>query len=168
MTSSSSKASSKASDVPADIATRPEQAPVQPKLNFPTTLKGNKHCSFRSEWYRSYCCLEYSREKDTAYCYACRLFNVEPGKYWETFTKNGFRDWKHAMGKDGIISCHDNYKTHKEAMVSWHGYVKNTENGTTVDKRLDASIAKIISNNRHYLKAIIEVLLLCSQQEIAL
>ena len=34
MTSSSSKASSKASDVPADIATRPEQAPVQPKLNF--------------------------------------------------------------------------------------------------------------------------------------
>jgi len=87
-------------------------------------LKGNKHRSFRSEWYRSYRWLEYSREKDAAYCYACRLFNAEPGKYWETFTKNGFRDWKHAMGKDGIISCHDNCKTHKEAMVSWHEYVK--------------------------------------------
>jgi len=91
--------------------------------------------------------------KDAAYCYACHLFNAEPGKYWETITKNGFRDWKHALGKDGIISCHDNCKTHKEAMVSWHEYVKNTESGTTVDKRIDASRTKTIYNNRHYLKA---------------
>ena len=92
------------------------------------------------------------------------FFNTEPGKYSETFTKSGFRDWKHAMGKDGIISCHDNCKTHKEAIVFWHEYVKNTESGTTVDRRMDASRAKTISNNRHYLKIILE----CSQQEIAL
>ena len=72
------------------------------------------------------------------------------------------------MGKDGIVSCHDNCKTYKEAVVSWHEYVKNTESGTTVDKRMDASRAKTISNNRHYLKTILEVLLVCSQQEIAL
>ena len=53
-------------------------------------------------------------------------------------------------------------------MVSWHEYVKNTESGTTVDKRMDVSRAKTISNNRHYLKTILEVLLVCSQQEIAL
>ena len=74
---------SRASDIPTDIATRPEQAPVQPKLNFPATLKGNKHHNFCLEWYKSYCWLEYSREKDAAYCYACHLFNTEPGKYSE-------------------------------------------------------------------------------------
>ena len=65
---------SRASDIPTDIATGPEQVPVRPKLNFPATLKGNKHYSFGSEWYKSYCWLEYSREKDAAYCYACRFF----------------------------------------------------------------------------------------------
>ena len=43
----------RASDIPKDIATGPEQAPVQPKLNFLATLKGNKHRSFCSEWYKS-------------------------------------------------------------------------------------------------------------------
>ena len=37
---------SRASDIATDIATGPEQVPVQPILKFPTTLKGNKHCNF--------------------------------------------------------------------------------------------------------------------------
>ena len=69
-----------ADDIPADIAIGPEQAPVQPRIKFTTTLKGNKHHSFNSEWYKQYCWLEYSRERDAAYCYPCRLF----------FTKNDF------------------------------------------------------------------------------
>jgi len=45
------------------------------------------------------------------------------------------------MCKNGIIAFHDNCKTHKEAMVSWHEYVRIVESGTTVDKRIDASRA---------------------------
>lgn len=42
-----------ADDVPADIATGPpEQVPVQPRINFLNTLKGNKHRSFNSEWHK--------------------------------------------------------------------------------------------------------------------
>lgn len=155
-------------DVPTDIAAGPDQTPVQPKIKFPATLKGNKYRSFSSEWYKRYSWLEYSREKDAAYCYPCRLFTTEPGKYWETFTKNGFSDWKHAMGKDGIIPCHDRCKTHMQAMVSWQEYVKNKESGTSVANRLDAARSQLITKNRHYLKTILEVLLVCSQQEIAL
>lgn len=99
-----------ADDIQTDIAAGPDQTPVQPKIKFPTTLKGNKHRSFNSEWYKQYHWLEYSRVRDAAYCYPCRLFTTESGRYWETFTKNGFCDWKHAMGKDGIISCHDRCK----------------------------------------------------------
>ena len=159
---------SAADDVPTDIAAGPDQTPVQPKIKFPATLKGNKHRSFRSEWYKGYHWLEYSRERDAAYCYPCRLFTTEPGKYWETFTKNGFSDWKHAMGKDGIIPCHDRCKTHMQAMVSWQDYVKNKVSGTSVANRLDAARSQLIKKNRHYLKTILEVLLVCSQQEIAL
>lgn len=43
---------SEADDVPTDIAVGPDQIPVQPKIKFPATLKGNKHCSSCPEWYK--------------------------------------------------------------------------------------------------------------------
>ena len=159
-----------AGDVPTDIAAGPDQTPMQPNIKFPATLKGNKHRSFRSEWYKRYRWLEYSRERDAAYCYPCRLFTTEPGKYWETFTKTGFSDWKYAIGKDGIIPCHDCCKTHMQAicMVSWQEYANNKESGTSVANRLDAARFQLITKNWHYLKTILEFLMVCSQQEIAL
>ena len=160
--------STSADDIPTDIAAGPDQTPVQPKINFPTTLKGNKHRSFNSDWYKQYRWLEYSRGRDAAYCYPCRLFTTESGRYSETFTKDGFCDWKHAMGKDGIIPCHDRCKTYMQAMASWQEFVKNKASGTLIADRLDAARSQLIAKNRHYLKTILEVLLLCSQQEIAL
>lgn len=157
-----------ADGVPTDIAAGPGEAPVQPKVKFPTTLQGNKHRSFNSEWYKQYRCLEYSRERNAAYCYPCRLFTTGSGRYWETFTTNGFCDWKHAMGKDGIISCHDRCKTHMQAMVAWQEYTKNKASGTSIAHRLDSARSQLIAKNRHYLKTILQVLLVCSQQEIAL
>ena len=65
------------------------------------------------------------------------------------------------------IPCHDHCKTHMQAMVSWQEYIKN-KSGTSVANRLDAARSKLITKNRHYLKTILEVLLVCSQQEIAL
>ena len=123
-------------DAPTDIAACPEQAPAQPKIKSPATLKGNKHHSFRADWYKQYRWLEYSRERNAAYCYPCRLFTTEPGKYWDTFTRIGFNDWKHAMG---IIPCHDHCKTHMLAMVSWQEYKSNKESGTSVANRLDTA-----------------------------
>lgn len=89
---------STANDVPTDIAARPDQTPVQLKLKFPATLKGNKHRSFHSQWYKSYLSIQ---GKKMLHSYTCCLFTTEPGKHWETFTKSGFRDWKHVMGRDG-------------------------------------------------------------------
>ena len=155
-------------DVLTDIAAGPDQPPVQPKIKFPTTLNGNKHRSFNSEWYKQYRWLEYSRARDAAYCYPCRLFTTESGRYWETFTKNGFCDWKHALGKDGFISCHDHCKTHMQAMVAWQEYIKNKASGTSIADRLDAARSQLIAANRHYLKTILQILLVCSQKEIAL
>ena len=109
-----------------------------------------------------------SRERDAVYCYPCRFFTTESGKHCETFTKDGFRDWKHALGKDGIISRHDHCHSHKQAMVAWQEYLKNKAHKTSIADRLDAARAQQVTKNRHYLKTIAEIILLCSQQEIAL
>ena len=71
------------------------------------------------------------------------------------------------MGKDGIIPCHDRCKTHMQAMVSWQEFVNNKASGTSIADRLDAARSQLIAKNRHYLRTILEVLLLCTQQEIA-
>ena len=118
--------------------------------------------------YEQYHWLEYSRERDAAYCYPCHLFTTESGRYWKSSQKNGFCDWKHAMGKDGITSCHDRCKTHMQAEVAWNEYIKNKASGTSVANRLDAPRSQLIFKNRHYLKTILQILLVCSQQEIAL
>ena len=142
------------SDILTDIAAGPDQPLVQPKIKFPTTLKGNRYRSFNSEWYKQYCWLKYSRAGDAAYCYPCCLFTTESGRYWETFTKNGFCDWKHAMGKDGIIFYHDRCKTHMQAMVAWQEYMKNKASGTSNRRhtrcsqiQVDYSKSSLFENN---------------------
>jgi len=55
-----------------------------------------------------------------------------------------------------------------QAMVSWQEYKRNKESGTSVANRLDGARSYSIKKNRHYLKTILEVLLVCSYQEIAL
>ena len=106
--------------VPTDIATVVDQPPVQPRLRFPITVVGMKKRSFNLDWYRLYRWLEYLCERDAAYCYACRLFTTQSGKHCETFPRDGFRDWKHALGKEGILPRHDRSHSHKQAMIAWH------------------------------------------------
>ena len=36
----------------------------------------------------------------------------------KTFEILGFKDWKHATGKDGILKGHENSHAHKQAVVA--------------------------------------------------
>ena len=106
-------------DVPTDHAVGPDQIQVQPKIRFPTTVKGKKHCSFRSEWYRLYHWLQYWKEKDATYCYACRRFTTEPRKYWKHLQNvvlgTGIMRWVKMI----LLHVIDHCKTHMQAMISW-------------------------------------------------
>ena len=72
------------------------------------------------------------------------------------------------MGKGGILTGHNDCRAHKEAATAWNQYIINLQKGTGISERLDSARAERIKQNRHYLKSVIEILLLCSQQEIAL
>ena len=149
---------------PTDISHGPLQPPTQPKIQFPMRSFGQgRPRAFNCEWYKSFCWIEYSIQQDAAYCYPCRHFIIGTGRSENTFRLSGFRDWKHAIGKKGVISAHDSCSTHKQAMSSWNEYTLNSERHTSVAHRLDSARAQVIKSNRHYIKTIAEVILLCAK-----
>ena len=79
----------------------------------------------------------------------------------------GYRDWKHASGKTGVLEKHK-CLSHKDAMMCWSQYKKNCEQGTTISERLDTAHHALVQNNRHYIATVAKVLLLCARQDIVL
>ena len=53
-------------------------------------------------------------------------------------------------------------------MLSWRDFSKNAEQETSVDCRLNGQRRQQITDNRHFLKTIAEVVLLCGRQDLAL
>ena len=160
-------------EAPDDIAASPAFQPVRPvNVKFPVTLFSGKPRSFSPGWYHhSYPWLEYSISRDACFCYPCRLFGVSSGGLSRpemAFTTIGFRDWKHATGKSGILNCHNNCAAHKQAAIAWSQYTLNVQQGTTISERMGSARTQQIESNRHYLKTIAEILRLCGLQEIAL
>ena len=167
--SSSTPSQSSVTAVPSDISVGAHQAPVQPCIRYPSTLTGTKRRSFNYDWFEKYCWLEYSKERDAAFCYACRIFSVSAiGKKSDVFTCSGFRDWKHATGQNGSLAKHDSSYTHKQAMLSWAEFVKNANKNTSIGDRLDSTRRQQIQENRCYLKTIAEIILLCARQDLVL
>ena len=165
--STSTSSTSSVITVPTDISVGAHQPPVQPRIRYPSSSAGTKRRAFNSDWFSKYCWLEYSKERDSAYCYVCRIFAVSAKKS-DAFTHTGFRDWKHATGQNGSLAKHDGSYTHKQAMLSWAEYVKNTEKNTSIGDRLDSTRRQQIQENRTYLKTIAEIILLCARQDLAL
>lgn len=147
---------------PSDIAQEQQQPPVQPEMDFRKSCFGKAQRSFQRRWYELHPWLEYSVSLDAAFCYACRLFhnNAEV-----TFTSSGYRDWKHALG---VFKIHCNSKTHQEAMLNWAEYKRRIPAGKTIGMQLDRMGEQQIAINREYVQTVMECLLYCSQQGIAL
>jgi hypothetical protein len=72
-----------------------EMGPCQPKNHkFEFTNKGGIERRFCRVWFKEFPWIEYSVEKDAAFCFVCYLFKdrtKSPGG--DSFVKNGFRNW---------------------------------------------------------------------------
>ncbi len=155
--------------MPADIAQTSQQNPIQPiTVKFPSAVFGSVRRSFTSAWFDKYAWLEYSLQKDAAFCFPCRFFHLGSKSRMEhTFISVGYRKWKHATGKTGVLENHDRSHLHKLAMLTWQDYKKNVGQGTSIANVLDSARFARIKDNRHYVKVISEILLLCARQNIA-
>lgn len=142
-----------------------------PVLNFPVTYFSGKVRRFNSEWYKEFKWLEYCISRDAAFCFPCRMFGssvIGECRPEKTFTEIGFQDWRHARGSTtGILKGHNDSKSHKAASVAWDQFKASCEYGT-VAEQLGSTRAEQVQKNRHYIKTVIEVLLLTCKQEISL
>ncbi|KAJ3698945.1 hypothetical protein LUZ61_002650 [Rhynchospora tenuis] len=81
--------------------------------DFPQTLFGDKQRRFNKAWYNQYpYWLEYSIQKDAAYCLCCYLFKTENREGGgDAFTSAGFKNWKSKKSLDehvgGLNSAHN-------------------------------------------------------------
>ena len=110
-----------------DIVAVATDSPVQPtNIRYPVTLYSNKSRSFNPDWFKLYPWLEYSVKEDACFCFPCRMFGgsggVPTSRPQKTFTEIGFKSWKHATGKDGILKGHDDSYAHKSAVVAWNEF----------------------------------------------
>ncbi|XP_022862081.1 zinc finger MYM-type protein 1-like [Olea europaea var. sylvestris] len=95
-----------------------EKGPCQPyEHDFPRRPMGNDNRCFRKEWFSEFHWLEYSIEKDTAYCLHCYLFKPDRGGQGggHIFTKTGFRDWKHKKTLKDHVGLFDS--SHNQAFA---------------------------------------------------
>ena len=131
---------------PSDIAQTPAFPPVRPvNIKFPTTMFGNTSRTFNPIWYDRFDWLEYSIKHDACFCYPGRMFGFTSGssigksRPEPVFTSTGFRDWKHATGKSGVLTRHSNCFSHKQAELSWGQYKMNSKKGTTIAERMGSA-----------------------------
>ena len=121
-----------------DIACSIQEDPVHPvNHQFPSSLIGNRECSFNPKWYDKYQWLEYSISKDATFCYPCCFFVHGTSKAEDTFVSIGYCDWKHGTGKDGALVKYDTSLKHKEALMNWCEYEAHLKSGTSVTSSLD-------------------------------
>ncbi|XP_037471441.1 zinc finger MYM-type protein 1-like, partial [Triticum dicoccoides] len=96
------------------------KGPTRPTVKFDRKKIGSKNRAFSKNWYKNYEWLEYSVSEQAAFCFYCFLFK-QPGSSthfgYDVFTKNGFRDWKHAYQAlpahvGGVNSAHKKARLH--------------------------------------------------------
>ena len=76
---------------------------------------------------------KYSQEREAMFCFACRHFAPPAyGNADKAFIKSGFKRWKKAHGKDGVILKHLNSQFHKLSFIAWTGNQCNVAEKTSV------------------------------------
>lgn len=144
-------------------------SPCQPTcITFPKRTYSDKVQS--PAWYHQYSWLEYSVQKDAAFCFPCCFFGsciIGRGRPEKVFTLNGFRDWKHATGNKGALLSHNNNYSHTQSMVAWEQF-KATQSSGSVVEQLGNNRSEMIKKNRHYIQAVSDALLTCCKQDITL
>ncbi|XP_025684783.1 uncharacterized protein [Arachis hypogaea] len=114
----------------------------------------NNHCRyFQSSWFKKFSSwLEYSPEKDAAYCLSCYLFGKHYGARNDgknTFSELGFSNWKKVNnGVNCAFVCHEGSipnSPHNLCVKSCDDLMAQSKH---IDKVLDRHSDETIANNR--------------------
>ena len=134
---------------------------------------GRAKRSFNSAWYQHREWLEYSVERDTVFCFPCRLF----GSRETAFTTVGFSSWNKATERfNGHVGA--NSSVHNSCVVCCKNFLLAQSKGMdslniccdilNVVKQLGESQRHQIKENREYLSTLLDAILFLCKQELAL
>ncbi|XP_042380223.1 zinc finger MYM-type protein 1-like [Zingiber officinale] len=131
-----------------------DKGPIQPIYDYPFTECEGQKRRFQSSWFKKYPWLEFSIEKQSAFCFPCYVFDTNSAQF-DTFTVTGFKNWKRVNCKNCPFKRHegDGNSRHSFAMRKW-GDLKNLDQH--IDRRLEKQSSKQIEQNRLLLKVSIE------------
>ena len=155
--------------------------PQQPKLfNYPQNediTLSSKQNRFTAVWFSQYPFLEYSIEKDAAFCYVCQMFptGIDRERSTQNWSSTGVRTWdkmkSRGSGNPGKLSEHFSSKAHNAA---FRDYVNFMSNNSHADSLLDTEVrAKAVQlqedkeNNRAIIKLIIDLCRTMARQGIS-
>jgi hypothetical protein len=157
--------------------------PQQPKLfNYPSNediTSSNKQNSFTAVWFSQYPFLEYSTEKDAAFCFVCQMFpkGIDRERSTQNWCCTGVRKWdkmkSRGAGNPGKLSEHFSSKAHNAAFLDYVHFMSNNSQ-SHVDSLLDSEVrAKAVQlqedkeNNRAIIKLMIDLCRTMARQGIS-
>lgn len=142
--------------------------PHQPKLtSYPKneSISINKQRQFSSRWYIEFPLLEYSIEKDSAYCFVCFLFPHGPDREFSdnAWVTEGVRVW-HKMksrgkNKPGKLSEHFSCSAHKAALRDYCNFMKTSCHIDVLFDQENREKSIQIQHEREYNKQVIKILM---------
>ena len=142
------------------------------KYKFPSkTVQDGQQRKFNRSWLDKFCWLSYSKNEDGAYCKYCVFFAkraVGKGSHenLKSLVTCKFANWKHALE---VFKNHKDTEYHKAAIVDGDNFVHMMTHKTDdIQHRVDASLAQQVIQNRGRLVPIIEAIIVCGRQDIAL
>ncbi|XP_025628739.1 uncharacterized protein [Arachis hypogaea] len=138
--------------------------PYQPtNISYPASGNNNHRRYFQSSWFKKFSSwLEYSPEKDAAYCLPCYLFGKHYGARNDgknAFSELGFSNWKKVNnGVNCAFVCHEGSipnSPHNLCVKSCDDLMTQFKH---IDKVLDRDSDETIVNNRLRLKTSIDAI----------
>ncbi|KAL5750564.1 hypothetical protein ACOSP7_025167 [Xanthoceras sorbifolium] len=133
-----------------------KMGPFQPMLDkYPLTSDGKQNRSFQKSWFERFSWLEYSIEKDRAFCFPCYLFDNVLSKH-STFTIDGFHSWKRIKcGTKCPFVQHEGVHNsqHSFAIQNWYTLKDSSRH---IDKVMNTVSQQEILQNRLRLKTSLE------------
>ena len=131
--------------------------PNQPKLeSYHPKVYGQKKRDFQYDWFKKYPWLHYDEKEKEARCFCCETYQDDAHFV--------FNNWK----KPEKLLTHSKSNPHSFAMLKWMSAKHSKANKTSIVTMLQSEHARVVEDNRKYLKVIIETLMFTAVQNIAI
>lgn len=148
---------------PTDISAIPSDLLTQDFSNY-TFPKNELNRSFQKQWFNTFQWLEYSKQLDSVFCYACRQFGNQSNSRTNVFVSQGFSLWNMALTKKKGLWQHNDSAEHVKAMVSWQES-KLRKGDKAIVNLLNESVHK---KRRYYMNSIVQIMKFLVENELTL